>query len=95
MLKSSLTAADLWPPVLHCDIAEVATDPSIGLQELALETIYCRVFAQSARAGSNKGLWVDVLVANSEGSLLQDITPIQVKMWQEGLSIKVSETQVY
>lgn len=54
----------------------LAAGPGIGLQELALETIHCGVFAQSAYAGTYKGLWFDVLVASSEGSLLQDITPV-------------------
>ena len=67
----------------------VAAGPGIGRQELALETIHCRVFVQSAYAGRYEGLCHEVLVASSEGSLLHNVTPVQVKM-----CIKVQSSRI-
>jgi len=76
-MKHRLTAVGRFPPALHLDVAVAAAGPGVGLQVLALETIHCRIFAQRVCAGGYEGLWVDVLVASSEGSPLQEITPVQ------------------
>lgn len=54
----------------------LAAGCSVGLKELALEAIHCRVFAQSTIAGAYEWRWVDVLVASSERGSLQDVTPV-------------------
>lgn len=72
-----LTAATTGLPSLDCDVAVLAAGSSISLKKLALETIHCRVFAQSAAAGIDKRLRVDVLVTCSERGLLQGVAPVE------------------
>lgn len=86
-VKDSLTAAGRCPPVLHF-LVEQAAGFDVGLQELALETVHRRVFAQSVGAGFDVGIRLDGAVAGVEGSLLQEITPVMGDR-----KIKSSQTQ--
>lgn len=75
--REGLTASPLWHPSLHSNVVQRAGS-AIGLQELAVRTIHCRVFAQGLCTGSNKGLCVHNHVTSWEGLLLQDMTPVTV-----------------
>lgn len=75
-----LTAATAGLPALNRDVAVLTAGCSIRLEELALETIHCRIFAKSAAAGINKWLWIDVLVTGSERGVFQGVAPVQNKV---------------
>ena len=65
-----------------------AAGPGVSLQELAVETVHCWVFAQSVGAGGDEGLGVGVVVAEGEGILLQELTAVMGER-----TIKSSQTE--
>ena len=75
-IKAGLTAAGLWLPAFRHVAAVRAAGSGVGHQELTLETVHRRVFAQHVGAGGDERIWIDVVVAGGEGSLVQEITAV-------------------
>lgn len=70
-MKDDLTAASRWPPAVRYVSVLQAAGSVIGIQELTVQFVHCRIFAHSVNAGGDVGLWVDETATGGERRLLE------------------------